>query len=100
MLTYKVYSESALEEHSDSSKIVEAHRLILSLYDQLISSATQLGIAALPCPVPPESTTSKGIPTIDDLHSRLSSETKETFERRERLREGTSIVTSILTQSR
>lgn len=92
-------SETALEEGSDSGKIVEAHRNVLSLYEQMISSATQLGLAALPCPVS-EATSKNGASSIDELQTRLSSETKETFERRERLREGTSIVTSILTQSR
>jgi hypothetical protein len=92
-------SDHALEEGSDSSKIVEAHSAVLALYDQLISSATQLGLAAIPCPAA-DSMGGKKFSTIDDLHTRLSSETKETFERRERLREGTSIVTSILTQNR
>lgn len=91
--------ENALDEGSDSNKIVEAHSAMIALYDQLISSATQLGLAALPCPVP-ESPTAKAASTIDELNARLSSETKETFERRERLREGVSIVTSILTQNR
>lgn len=91
------HSQGALDERSDSSKVVDAHRNLLSVYDQLISTCTQLGLAALPCPVSESSLTIKAS-TLDEMHTRLSIETKETFERRERLREGSSIVTSILTQ--
>lgn len=94
-----VCSEGALNEQADSSKVVEAHRTILALYDQLITSATQLGLAALPCPLSTSEVATRSS-TLEELHTKLSNETKDTFERRERLREGASIVTSILTQTR
>lgn len=97
-LLFVFYSEDALADHSDPRKVVEAHGNLLALYDQLVTFAAQSGLAAIPC-AGEVSKTDASAKTIDELQERLAKETNIAFEKRERLREGASMVTSILMQS-
>jgi hypothetical protein len=92
--------EGALDEHTDLKRVGEAHQMLIATYDQLLITATQLGLAALPCPISDGNAMSAlKSSDLDEVHKALINETQGTFKRRERLREGTSMVTGILTQN-
>ena len=91
-------SENSLEADIDSESVLEAHKNLLTIYQELLIIATQSGLAAVPCP---ESGSLQGVKFDDQdtFHDKLVLEAQDTFKRRDTLREGASMVTSILMQS-
>lgn len=115
--------EGVCTKQVDPRSVVSAHTLLLSTLDHLIATASQAGFAGLPCSKSPSANDGDdrdhriqpnegnaidpavnadergGLQngTSGSIIARLAMQSRDTFERRERMRESVSAVTNILT---
>ncbi|PWN32067.1 uncharacterized protein FA14DRAFT_84573 [Meira miltonrushii] len=115
---FNLYENVLVDDWISMDDVVQAHKKLIEMIDQLLSNATQAGFSGLACPLSEEQTApvskvedtqmvdlqengqSKNEDTSngekEDINARFAAQSKDSYERRERLRESASMITNIL----
>lgn len=111
---FNLYENVLIDDRISMDEVIQAHSNLIVMIDQLLSTATQSGFSGLACPSEGELIGSSKAEDIsmtdlqdkdrrndqqDDINARFSAQSKEAYERRERLRESASMITNILAHS-
>lgn len=115
---FNLYENVVIDDRISMNEVVQAHKKLIEMVDQLLSTATQAGFSGLACPSSEEQSAAiskvEDTPMIDlqengqgnnedslaedkaDMNARFAAQSKDSYERRERVRESASMITNIL----
>lgn len=121
---FNLYDNVVMDDRISMDEVMKAHTNLIEMIDQLLSTATQAGFSGLACPSSEEEVApvSKAEDTLmtelqengqsrtedalcgssnpqADLNARLAAQSRDSYERRERLRESAFMITNILSQT-
>lgn len=120
---FNLYENVIIDDSISMNEVVQAHTKLMEMIDQLLLTATQAGFSGLACPSLVSETETATIPKVEDtqmsdlqendqvksgdaldggsipqdiMNVRFAAQSKDSYERRERVRESASMITNIL----